>query len=122
MDLHRVVHPTPLPEYVCPIGSEQFPDSPEINNAGPSDTEWPEGIDYLAQAYSVVKRANFQRHPTKPKIGARGAPIILQSELPPSNYRDLSGSIPVEQLEAFFRLLVEALRHRQRDLIGDIFR
>lgn len=98
-----------------------FPDTPAANDSDPSSKEEPGDIDYLSQAYSIVSRGNFQRHPNNPKIGARGPPIIPKSELPPSNYSDVSGSIPVEQFQAFFKLLVAALHHRRRDLEGDIF-
>lgn len=98
-----------------------LPDPPAAVESEASK-EGSDGASYLSQAYNLVDRANMQRHPNNPKIGARGPPIIPVSELPPSNYRDVSGSIPVEQFEAFFKLLVAVQRHRHKNRKSNVFR
>ncbi|EMR62668.1 hypothetical protein UCREL1_10398 [Eutypa lata UCREL1] len=75
-----------------------LPGPPAAVESEPSN-EGSDGASYLSRAHNLVDGNNMQRHPTNPKIGARGPPIIPVSELPPSNYRDVSGSIPVEQEE-----------------------
>lgn len=98
-----------------------LPGPPAAVESEPSN-EGSDGASYLSRAHNLVDGNNMQRHPTNPKIGARGPPIIPVSELPPSNYRDVSGSIPVEQFEAFFKLLVAVQRHRHRNRVTDVFR